>query len=209
MRYPLFTYAQARGTEGDGGLLAAMAGWMNEYVMSSHAGLGRTGTVCPFVKQASRLDTLRLSVSIASPEDEASVFDHIRRSFKDLQKIEAPSGKESLRTIVIGFPLCAGEDGIAMLARVTARHKYYTLLRSRMLALFHARSELEGLWNPAFRPLRSPMPMIAVRYLVEQDAGFVAKHRLLIGPYLLRFGANGARRLAGHWRTKAAADAKA
>jgi hypothetical protein len=205
----LFTYAESQRTESTGGMLSVLAGWMKDYAMQDHAELGRTGSVCPFVKQATRLDTVRLGISLAGPKDEASVFADIRRSFDDLKRIPAPRGKERLRTIAIGFPDCADADGIAMLERVYARHKYYTLLRSRMIAFFHAGSEIHGLWNPGFRPMQSPMPVIAVRYLIEQDAAFAAKHRLLTAPYLLRFGVGGARRLAGHWRTRVQAGSKA
>lgn len=203
MKSQLFTYEDSRRTAPSGGMLSVLAGWLGDYAMSDHAELGRTGTVCPFVKQASRLDTLRLGISLAGPKDEAAVFTHIRGSFDDLKRIPAPRGKERLRTIAIGFPDCASDDGIAMLERVYARHKYYTLLRSQMIAFFHPGSQTHGLWNPAFRPMQSPMPVIAVRYLIEQDAAFAAKHKLMTGPYLLRFGVPGARRLADHWRARA------
>jgi len=203
MKTQLFTHEQARRPDASDGTLGVLANWLTSYAMNDHADLGRPGTVCPFVKRAARLETLRLGISLAGSADEAAVYAEIRSSFEVLNQIPAPGARKQLRTITIGFPRCASDEGIAMLARVTARHKYYTLLRSRMLALFHEGSDLQGLWNPAFRPLRSPMPMIAVRYLVEQDAGFVAKHKLLIAPYLLRFGPAGARRLASHWRRRA------
>jgi hypothetical protein len=47
------------------------------------------------------------------------------------------------------------------------------------------------------------MPILAVRYLVEQDAVFAAKHKLLTLPYLLRFGPAGARRLIDYRRRTA------
>jgi hypothetical protein len=205
----LFTYAESQSTESSGSVLSVLAGWLKDYAMQDHADLGRTGSVCPFVKQATRLDTVRLGISLAGPKDEASVFAHIRSSFDDLKRIPAPPGKERLRTIAIGFPHCASADGIAMLDRVYARHKYYTLLRSRMIAFFHPGSGTHGLWNPAFRPMQSPVPVLAVRYLIEQDAAFAAKHRLMTAPYLLRFGVGGARRLASHWKARTAARSKA
>jgi hypothetical protein len=72
-----------------------------------------------------------------------------------------------------------------------------------MIAFFHGGSETHGLWNQDFRPMRAPMPVLGVRYLIEQDAVFAAKHKLLTVPYLLRFGPAGARRLAACWQRKA------
>ena len=199
----LLTYEEARRAAVSDGALSILADWVAAYPMNEHAELGRSGAVCPFVKQASRLDTLRLSISQAHPEDEDSVFAEIRINFDHLTQIPAPSGRERLRTIVVGFPNCASEDGIAMLERVYKRHKYYTLLRFRMIAFFHGGSETHGLWNQDFRPMRAPMPVLGMRYLIEQDAVFAAKHKLLIVPYLLRFGPAGARRLLAHWQGKA------
>lgn len=204
MKTSLFTYRDSRRPVASSEALAVLSDWLSDYAMSDHVELGRTGTVCPFVKQASKLDTLRLGISLAGPKDEASVFTDIRSSFEDLKLIPAPRGKTQLRTIAIGFPDCASDDGVAMLERVYKRHKYYTLFRSRMIAFFHAGAETHGLWNPEFRPMRAPMPVIGIRYMIEQDAVFASKHKLLTAPYLLRFGPAGARRLVDYWRRKAA-----
>lgn len=120
----LFTYEASRRPEAAGGALAVLSGWLIDYAMNEHADLGRSGSVCPFVKQSARLETLRLGISLAGPRDEASVFAHIRSSFAVLRQIPAPRGKERLRTIAIGFPDCASDEGIAMLERVYARDKY-------------------------------------------------------------------------------------
>jgi hypothetical protein len=82
-----------------------------------------------------------------------------------------------------------------MLERINKRHKYYTLARLQMIAFFHADSQSPGLWNPEFKPMRAPMPVIGARFLIEQDAVFAAKYKLLIPTYLARFGVTGGRRL--------------
>ena len=42
-----------------------------------------------------------------------------------------------------------------------------------MLGEFHNRTESPGLHNPNFRPLRSPIPLLAIRYMVEVDLPFL------------------------------------
>src|SRR5262245_16216168 len=108
--------------------MSALAHWIGTYPVNGHADLGRTGSVCPFVKQSARLDVLQLAISTAGPDDEDDVFALMRGSFQALERIPAPPGKEHLRTIVIGFPNCASPEGIEMLGRVYRRHKYYTLV---------------------------------------------------------------------------------
>ncbi|MDP3740092.1 MAG: hypothetical protein Q8R02_22095 [Hyphomonadaceae bacterium] len=186
-----------------------MSDWLATYPMNSHPEQGRSGAVCPFVKKSSLLDILRIGINPASPAGEEDVFTQIRGSFAEMERIPAPPGKERLRTIAIGYPNCDSPEGLAMLERVYKRHKYYTLFHFRMIAFFHAHNDIHGLWNPDFRPMRSPMPVLAIRYLIEQDSAFAAKHKIMTLPYLLRFGPVGVQRIAAHLQHKAGSDTAA
>ena len=192
--------ARVRAADAPDSPLSTLLGWVEGYLMGSHADLGRTGAVCPFTRQAAKLDTVRLAVSDAGPSDEVEAFAQIRASFTELDAIPAKAAMAHFRTVIIGFPACSGEDGIAMLRRVQDRHKFYSLSRNRMIGLMHAQSDAPGLWNPDFRPLRSPFPILAIRHMVEHDAPFAARHPLLLLPYLTRFPFAGLKRLFAHWR---------
>jgi hypothetical protein len=65
-----------------------------------------------------------------------------------------------------------------------------------MIGLFEPNSEAEGLLNRDFRPLRAPVPVLAIRTLVEQDAPFVVRNPLLVPVYLAKFPIAGLARLA-------------
>jgi hypothetical protein len=183
--------------------LSSLLGWVEGYLMAAHADLGRTGAVCPFTRQAAKLDTVRLGVSEALPTDEEATFSLIRRSFQALEAIPAKAAMAHFRTVIVGFPACSGEDGVAMLKRVQDRHKFYSLARNRMIGLMYPGSDAPGLWNPDFRPLRAPLPVLAIRHMVEHDAPFAARHPLLLVPYLARFPLAGAKRLLAHVRAGA------
>lgn len=199
-----FAEAKARiAQQPEPAALSSLLGWVEGYLMASHADLGRTGAVCPFTRQAAKLDTVRLGVSEAGPGDEAAAFSLIRSSFQALEAIPAKPAMAHFRTVIIGFPHCSGENGIAMLKRLQDRHKFYSLSRNRMIGLMHAGSDAPGLWNPDFRPLRAPLPVLAIRHMVEHDAPFAARHPLLLLPYLARFPLAGAKRLFAHVRAGA------
>lgn len=193
-------FAAARSDAAHDPALAALTGWVEHYLMEPHADLGRTGAVCPFTKLSAKLDAIRIGVSPAASGDEATAFELARAAFGILDEIPVKPGMDHVRTVIIGFPHCTDEAGIAMLKRVQDRHKFYSLSRNRMIGLMHAGSDAPGLWNAAFRPLRSPFPILAIRHMVEQDAPFAARHPLLAVPYLLRFPIEGSRRLWAHWR---------
>lgn len=175
--------------------MATLLGWVEGYLMKAHPDLGRTGAVCPFTRQAARLDCVRLAIDRAGPAAEEAVFSLVRASFAALDAIPAGPGMAHFRTVIIGFPECAGPEGIAMLQRVQARHKFHSLSRNRMIGLMYGGSEARGLWNAAFRPLRAPLPVLAIRHMVEHDAPFAMRHPLLLLPYLARFRLAGLKRL--------------
>lgn len=194
----LLTLLQARDTRDTA--MATLLGWVESYLMRGHPDLGRGGAVCPFTRQAARLDCVRLGVDAAGPDQEEAVFARLRASFSALEAIPAAPAMAHFRTVIIAFPECASPEGTAMLRRVQARHKFYALKRNRMIGLMHADSQAPGLWNEAFRPLRAPLPVLAVRHMVEHDAPFAVRHPLLLLPYLARFRLAGLKRLYAHLR---------
>ena len=69
-----------------------------------------------------------------------------------------------------------------------------------MVGFFEPNSEDRGLINPDFRPLRAPIPLLAIRLLVENDAPFVLRNPLLAPIYLAKFPFKGSRRLVAALR---------
>ncbi|NVD40854.1 hypothetical protein HT585_18435 [Ensifer sp. HO-A22] len=182
--------------------IARLLDWVESYLMNSHPDLGRTGAVCPFTRQAAKIDTVRLAVSHARASDEDDAFTLIRGAFDALEAIPCKPTMKHFRTVIVGFPDCDDRDGIAMLKRIQRRHRFYSLARARMIGMMHAGSQDRGLWNPDFRPLRSPMPVLAIRHLVENDAPFAALHPALMVAYLARFPIKGTQRLVNHFRSR-------
>jgi hypothetical protein len=161
--------------------------WIGSYLMSAHPDLGRSGDVCPFTAQASRINTIRIGVSGATGADIADIASDMRNCCRQLQAIPCPATMRHFRTIIVGFPNVRDEQGLESLMAAQTQLKLYTLMRGLMIGRFHETSDDPGLWNPDFRPLRSPIPLLAIRHLVEHDAPFVIAHPLLIPTYLAKF----------------------
>jgi hypothetical protein len=51
-----------------------------------------------------------------------------------------------------------------------------------------------GLWNADFRPMRSPLPLLAVRHMVAADTPFLRGDPEHLAAYRRRFGERGAYR---------------
>ncbi len=69
----------------------------------------------------------------------------------------------------------------------------------RMMGLMYpGAAQSSGNEDPEFKPHQAPMPVIAVRRVVESDAPFISRQHLQWVPYLLRYGFGGAKRLASY-----------
>src|SRR5262249_49614221 len=111
---------------------------------------------------------------------------------------EPTSGPEAMnKAFLVVFPslTAGGPEGAALVDKVQASLKPYFVDMGLMLGEFHAANESPGLRNPAFRPLRSPIPMLAIRHMVESDLPFLIRktyppelRSLFLRSYLFRMG---------------------
>jgi hypothetical protein len=176
----------------------SIAQWISSYLMSTHPELGRPGDVCPFTSQAYRLDTIRIGVSDAIHSDTSIITSHMRLCFQQLELIPCAKSMKHFRTIVVGFPKLEQPKGFEALKIAQANLKIYSLARGLMIGRFYADANDRGLWNPDFRPMRSPIPLLAIRHLVENDVSFVVRHPLLLPTYFWKYSRAAPKRLLGH-----------
>jgi hypothetical protein len=174
---------------------ALLATWVKTYLMVSHPQLGRSGAVCPFTSQAFRLDTIRIGICDATSLDRARILAGMGGCFREFRQIRCAAAMKHFRTLIVGFPRLDDAAGLETLAAVQGRLKFYSLLRGLMVGLFHANANAPGLWNPDFRPLRSPIPVLAIRHLVANDAPFAARHPLLVPTYVAKYPLAGSKKL--------------
>ena len=179
---------------GDDNALAQLVQWTRDFLMSDHPDLGRDGNVCPFTAMGARFDTLRFGVSQARPDDPDLIRRQLRDAFDQFEDIPHPARTGVYRAILIAFPECAND--VATLSRVQKSLRLTSFLRARMIGVFYPDAPEHGLWNKDFRPLRAPLPLVAIRSLVPADAAFVLRHPLLAPAYLYNFPFAGPRELA-------------
>jgi hypothetical protein len=178
--------------------MGAILLWIRTFLARPHPELGRHGTVCPFVPVAMAMDTIWLAeVDEAEPS-----FEHISEIITDYRNVflemEPKTGPEAMnKSVLVIFPSLQrnGSDGAAVIDRVQASLKKYFVEVGLMLGEFHATNQSQGLRNPNFRPLRSPIPMLAIRHMVESDLPFLtresyppAERSSFLRSYLFRMG---------------------
>jgi hypothetical protein len=177
-----------------------VASWVRTYLMRPHADLGRAGHVCPFTAQSARLSLIRIGASPRGAGESDAVVRTMKEAIRVFDALPCKRSARIFRTIIVVFPNCADAAGIETLHAAQNALRHHSIVYGKMIGLFEPQSQATGLLNPAFRPLRAPVPVLAIRMLVEQDAPFVLRNPLLLPIYLLKFPFVGLKRLHQSFR---------
>lgn len=163
--------------------------WLTEFVMRPHPDLGRAGAVCPFVEAAVRSDSLIVEEVRTSRSNAAEVVDKAAGdALVRFNGLPWPSAaNRHLPALVLVFPDLPAVQH-RLLDEVQARHKSSYVEAGLMLGQFHPQCEEPAARNPAFRPSRSPIPLLAVRRLAFHDIVFLVEKFEWFHAYDARFG---------------------
>lgn len=169
--------------------------WVQNFLGKPHRDLGRSGPVCPFVPQSLKSDSIQFAVVRAKNLQAFQVEEIVLRHRDIFLEIE-PRDKETVlsKAILLIFPELDIEEISELIDGVQQKLKPLFVDEGLMLGEFHKHNESPGLHNPNFRPLRSPIPLLAIRFMVESDIPFLinandpALSIKYISAYLQRFG---------------------
>jgi hypothetical protein len=163
------------GVEND--LLVRTVDWCEHFLGRPSSLVGRVGNVCPFVPEAMVRGSLKFSVlplknrGIAAREEIEGIVVAFRDHFLDKEKAD---GKIDVRgSMIMLFPDVVPEEAIEVIDPSQRALKPTFVKEGLMLGEFHPFSPTPGLRNPGFRPLRSPIPLLAIRHMVESDVDFL------------------------------------
>lgn len=148
--------------------------WVKNFLGRPHPNLGRPGAVCPFVPYSLKSNSIHLAVIRTKdlyPEQLEEVVGRYRDIFleMDVKKQELAIN----RAFLLIFPDIHIEDASKIVDNVQQKLKPLFVESGLMIGEFHKRNETPGLHNPNFRPLRSPIPLLAIRFMVEADLPFL------------------------------------
>ena len=149
--------------------------WVTNYLAKPHPQLGRSGSVCPFAAPAITKDTLRIAVvrlvdGIDKKSQVVEAVTHYRDAFLKLGNSEET---RILHAIMILFPDVQDHEAADLIDTTKEELKAGFIEQGLMLGEFHSKNPSPGLHNPAFMPLRSAVPMLAIRRMVTTDYVFL------------------------------------
>jgi diguanylate cyclase (GGDEF)-like protein len=176
----------------DTAAMREIALWSVEFLTNPHPELGRTGQVCPWTQPSIRGGHFFMTVlrgALENPVRAGKQLELLRAQFVEL---EPRSGRDAqLKTIVALFPDLSDEAASKVIVRLHEALKPTFVGAGLMLGEFYPSCPKTGLRNPAFRPLRSPLPLMVIRNMVETDIAFLSTEVRFAKSYLEKF------RLAG------------
>jgi hypothetical protein len=164
--------------------LRAVADWIKTYVTKPHEDLGRAGPVCPFVPGALERKTLWLAPEQIADRDVPAVVelvDGYRRLFLDAQPGDGDDAK--YKVIVVVFTDLPADRAQGVFDDVLEQLAAPSYAEDGIVfGPFHEDHEGTAIYNPSFRPFRSPVPFLFVRYGVISDWKFFSGRRRLAQP---------------------------
>lgn len=172
--------------------LLSVLRWAREYLCRPHPDLGRKGPVCPFA-QAS-LDRGMFYLAVHRGESVApGALDQLMLTYRDwFRELPPTSGPAAqFKTILLTLPDVPPDQANTIVDQTQERLKPRYVTEGLMVGEFHSGPpDKAGLWNTDFRPLYSPVPLLAIRHMVSSDFPFLADDRDSVATYLRLFGAN-------------------
>ncbi len=166
--------------------IARVVSWAHSYLCKPHPELGRKGPVCPFVGRSMELDLFFLTVYPGADLDQTRCRELLlgyRDLFMDLEPRLGPNAQ--YKTILILFPEIPLDEAPEIIDETQAQLSFEFTPMGLMIGEFHpGPPNKPGLWNPDFRPLRCPVPMLVIRHMVDTDLLFLKRDKKLLSNYL-------------------------
>lgn len=170
----LYTSNEIENFQNDLPYLIQTSEWIRNFLAKSHPDLGRSGKVCPYIPHSLKSDAIQLAVIRTQTYIQQDI-EAIVKGYRDIfLQTEPTSGNASVyKVILLLFPDINIEDNSNLIDDVQKKLKPFFVEAGLILGEFHMRNQSPGLHNPNFRPLRSPIPMLAIRFMVEADLPFL------------------------------------
>jgi len=177
----LYTADQVRGLHpsGHNDLLIETVDWCEHFLGRPSKLVGRSGNVCPFVPESMMRGALKFAVIYFKNLGKAAIseIEEIVPAFRErfLADEKAIGKIDIFGSWVLIFPEVTPEQAAEVIDGPQRKMKPTFVKEGLMLGEFHPISLSPGLRNPAFRPLRSPIPLLVIRHMVESDIDFLSR----------------------------------
>jgi hypothetical protein len=185
--------------------IALAKDWIEKFLTRHDPELGRDGVVCPFVARSLRRGLLHIE-SFDAAEGEEALRDRVLGLRDMLLERSASAGDDQIYLTSLVVPYGRPDRLIIrQIEHVQSALKPEFAKRGMMIGEFWPDHVMPGLHNQSFRPLASPLPMLAIRHMVVTDLLFLSGPQVppatqvsLLADYERNLGLG----LTGRWRAR-------
>jgi len=150
--------------------------WVRGFLAKPHPDLGRSGPVCPFLPRALQFDSIQLAIVHTKGAVKETIEDIVKRYRDVFLELEPQSGELAIyKSLLLIFPDVNEIEAPEIIDSIQQKLKPFFVEEGLMIGEFHRRNKSPGLHNPNFYPLRSPVPMLAIRFMTESDLPFLQR----------------------------------
>ncbi|HET8841109.1 MAG TPA: hypothetical protein VFN35_06545, partial [Ktedonobacteraceae bacterium] len=145
---------------------------------------------CPYTKTSLNRSHFRMTVCQESHASVSFVTQTILRYrdwFLEITPV-LPAAEAFYKTILILFPHLAEDRVPIIIDEIQRTLKPLFVQAGLMIGQFHEKCNEPGLWNQDFRPLHSPLPLLAIRHMVPTDFPFLRHEPVFLEAYLKNYG---------------------
>jgi hypothetical protein len=150
--------------------------WIESFIVRPNTELGREGPVCPRVRESMDRNLIKFATMRTK---EAAANEAVLRCEALIGAFYAlfPNCDDrNLSSLLISFPDVERNEASEFIDGGHRRLRTIFVKSGLMLGEFHPQSAVRGIYSPAFRSMRAPMPLFAVRAISAHD------HKFLIRP---------------------------
>jgi hypothetical protein len=180
----------------------AVADWIRAFIAKPHPDLGRGGPVCPFVPSSLDHKTLWLAPEKIADREPSDVVE-LMSGYKNLLYTTEPiDGDDATsKVIVVVFTDLPAERAEELFGSVLQRLAVPSYADAgNLFGPFYEGNEGTAIYNSAFRPFQSPVPLLFVRNGVVSDWKFFLENDEMLALWARRFGDSTTRTLAEELR---------
>ncbi|KZE43292.1 hypothetical protein AVW09_00690 [Microbacterium sp. T32] len=159
--------------------------WAISFLTRPHEMLGRAGAVCPFTKPSLDRQMFWAGVDDAhytTPDQLVGLMEGMADQFIELP---GEAGKDAI--FKVALVVLPNVTDYALIDRAHASLKDRFVSQGLMIGQFYPGCTVGGLWNPEFKPLDAPLPMLVIRHMVVTDFPFLVGSREWMDIFLRKF----------------------
>lgn len=148
--------------------------WTENFLARPNKDLGRSGPTCPFVRPSLDKKSFWLT-AVTGAEPSLAQLEQTVLGYRDwFLELEPRNGDDAqYKAILILLPDLAVQ-GYRDVVDATQRKLKPDFVRQQlMIGQFHPQCEEPGVRNPLFRPLKCPVPLLAIRFIAAGDIVFM------------------------------------